>query len=80
MLKDEKITFRLPAEMKEQVEQVAERYNLTLSNATLFLLSCGMDVERSYRPVLFVANKVTGFCRRLEGGELDATESKPETN
>ena len=72
MLRNEKLSVRVPAELKDQLEQVAERYGLTLSNAVLFVLSCGLDVEREYRPVLYVANTVTGFCRRLKGGAGDA--------
>lgn len=75
MLRNEKLSVRIPAEMKDQLEQVADRYGLTLSNAVLFVLSCGLDTEKDYRPALRVANAVTGFCRRLKGGAEDAETS-----
>lgn len=68
-IKDEKITFRLPADMKKQVEEVAKRYDMSISNATLFLLSCGLDSEEQYRPILYVTHKVVSFAEKLKDGD-----------
>lgn len=57
MLKNKKISFRLPAKIKEEIKQVAERYNLTLSNATLYLVCCGLEVKQDYYPYLYVPGK-----------------------
>lgn len=65
-LKNEKVTFRLPTEIREQIEQVAQRYDMSISDATLFLVSCGLDVEKDYRPVIYVANKVKKFAEKME--------------
>lgn len=65
-LKDERIAVRMPAELKQKVIEVAERYDLSMSNALLFLLDCGLDVEKDYRPVLVVTSKVLRFSEKVK--------------
>lgn len=78
-VQDEKMSIRLPAEMKEQIKAVAERYDMSISNAALFLLSCGLDSEEQYRPILYVTHKVVRFAEKLKDGELNGKTDRTET-
>lgn len=64
-IKDERIGIRLPAEMKEKIKAVAERYDMSMSDALLFLLDCGLDDEKNYRPVLVITSKVMRFSEKI---------------
>ncbi|MBQ9200695.1 MAG: hypothetical protein IJ141_11010 [Lachnospiraceae bacterium] len=65
-LQEERVTARIPEEMKKQIEEVAKRYDFTMSKAICFLLDCGLDVEKSYRPVLIVTSKVMRFSEKIK--------------
>ena len=64
-IKDERVGVRLPAEMKRKIKAVAERYDMSMSDAILFLLDCGLDDERDYRPVLVITSKVMRFSEKV---------------
>lgn len=64
-IKDERIGVRLPAEMKERIKAVAERYDMSMSDALLFLLDCGLDDERNYRPAYVITSKIMRFSEKI---------------
>lgn len=78
-LKDEKMSIRLPAEMKEKIKAVAERYGMSMSNALLFLLDCGLDGEKSYRPVLMIATGVMRFSEKITDKMKESGKSEEIT-
>lgn len=77
-LKNESISMRLPAEMKQKVKAVADRYDMSLSNALLFLLDCGLEDEKNFRPVLIVTSKVMKFSERISERIQDMQEVKKD--
>lgn len=60
------VHFRVDTPIYDEIMKVAARYGMNTTDAFCFILQCGLDSEKSYRPILKTAVKVCDLLDDLQ--------------